>query len=96
MLICKAYVSVLYVYVLVECSLKSKFMWHCLVYYWVCYCMFHSMGTKVLPRVSWPGLKAGNVTDWCQSMSGYFGVAYPDLGLVGGTLQNGIRASVQH
>jgi hypothetical protein len=88
--------SVLYVYVLVACSLKSKFMWHFLVYYWVCYCMFRSMGTKVFPRVSWPNLKAGNVIDWCQSMSGYSGVAYPGLGLVLGTLQNGIRASVQH
>jgi hypothetical protein len=63
-------------------------MWHSLVYYWVCYCTFHSMGMKVLPRVSWPGLKARNVTEWCQSMSGYSRVAYPDLGLVGGTLHN--------
>jgi hypothetical protein len=43
---------VLYVYVLVACSLKSKFRWHCLVDYWVCYCMFRSMGTKVFPRVA--------------------------------------------
>jgi hypothetical protein len=81
---CKASASVLYVYVLVACSLKSKFRWHCLVDYWVCYCMFRSMGMKVFPRVAWPGLMAGNVTDWCQSMSGFSGVAYPGLRLVGG------------
>jgi hypothetical protein len=81
---CKASASVLYVYVLVACSLKSKFMWHCLVDYWVCYCMFRSMGMKVFPRVAWPSLMAGNVTDWCQSMSGFSGVAYPGLRLVGG------------
>jgi hypothetical protein len=71
-------------------------MWHCSVDYWVCYCMFCSMGMKVFPRVAWPGLKAGNVTDWCQSMSGFSGVAYPGLRLAGGTLQNGIRDLVQH
>jgi hypothetical protein len=81
---CKASVSVLYVYVLVACSLKSKLMWHCLVDYWVCYCMFRSMGTKVFPGVAWLGLMAGNVTDYCQSMSGFSRVAYPSLRLAGG------------
>jgi hypothetical protein len=84
---CKASASVLYVYVLVACRLKSKFMWHGLVDYWVCYCMFRSMGRKVFPRVAWPDLKAGNVTNWCQSMSGCSGVAYPSLGLAGAMLQ---------
>jgi hypothetical protein len=86
----------LYVYVLVACSLKSKCMWHCLVDYWVCYGMFCSMGTKVFPRVAWTIMKAGNVTNWCHSMSGFSGVAYPSLRLVGGSLHDGIRASVQH
>jgi hypothetical protein len=81
---CKASTSVLYVYVLVACSLKSKFRWHCLVDYWVCYCMFRSMGTKVFPRVARPDLMAGNVTDWCQSMSGCSGVTYPDLRMARG------------
>jgi hypothetical protein len=84
MFICKASTSVLYVCVLVACSLKSKFRWHCLVDYWVCYCMFRSMGTKVFPRVAWPGLMDGNVTNWPQSMSGCSGVVYPGLRLVGG------------
>jgi hypothetical protein len=87
---CKASASVLYVYVLVACSLKSKFRWHCLVDYWVCYCMFRSMGMKVFPRVAWPGLMAGNVTDWRQSMSGCSGVAYPGLRLVGGIVTNSL------
>jgi hypothetical protein len=76
----------LYVYVLVSCNLKSKFRWHCLVDYWVCYYMFRSMGTKVFLRVSWSDLMDGNVTDWHQSMSGCFGVAYPDLRLVEGVI----------
>jgi hypothetical protein len=72
-------------------------MWHSSVEYWVCYCMFRSKRMKVFPRVAWPGLfKAGNVTNWCQSMRGFSGVAYPGLWVVGGTLQIGIRASVQH
>jgi hypothetical protein len=79
---CKDFASVLYVYVLVACSLKSKFRWHCLVDYWVCYCMFYGMGTKVFPRVAWPGLMAGNVTNWRQSMSGFSRVAYLSLMLV--------------
>ena len=81
---CKASASVLYAYVFVAGSLKSKFRWHCLVDYWVCYCMFRSMGTKVFPRVAWPSLMAGNVIDWRQSMSGCFGVVYLDLRLVRG------------
>jgi hypothetical protein len=55
--------SMLYVYVLVAYTLNSKFRWHCLVDYWVCYCIFYSMGMKVFPRVAWPSLMAGNVTD---------------------------------
>ena len=58
---------------LVACSLKSKFMWHCLVDYWVCYCMFCSMGTKVFPRVEWLGLMV-------------VGLAYPSLRLVRGII----------
>ena len=93
---CKAFVSLLYVYVLVAYSLKSKFKWHCSVDYWVCYYMFRSMGMKVFPRVAWPILMVGNVTDWRQSMSGFSRVAYPGLWVAWGTLQIGIRASVQH
>jgi hypothetical protein len=48
--------------------------------------MFRSMGMKVFPRVAWPSLMAGNVTDWRQSISGCSGVAYPDLRLVGGII----------
>jgi hypothetical protein len=48
--------------------------------------MFHSMGTKVFPRVAWTSLMAGNVTNWRQSMSGFSGVAYPGLKLVGGII----------
>jgi len=81
---CKASASMLYVYVLVACNLKSKFRWHCLVNYWLCYYMFRNIRTKVFPRVAWPGLMAGNVTEWCQRMSGYFGVAYLSLKFVGG------------
>ena len=44
------------------------------------------MGMKVFPRVAWPDLKVWNVTNWCQSMSGCFGVVYPDLGLSGGNI----------
>jgi hypothetical protein len=76
--------SVLYVYVLVACILKSKFRWHCLVDYWVCYCMFRNMGTKFFPIVAWPDLMVDNVTDWRQSMSGCSGVAYLGLMLVEG------------
>jgi hypothetical protein len=83
---CKSSTSMLYVYVLVACSLKSKFRWNCLVEYWVCYCMFRSMGTKVFPRVAWPSLMVGNVIDWCQIMSGCSGVAYPGLRLVRGII----------
>jgi len=36
-----------------------------------------------------------NVTDWCQSMSGFSGVAHSSLRLAGGTLQTGIIALVQ-
>jgi hypothetical protein len=53
MFICKASARVLYVYVLVACSLKSKFMWYSSVDYWVCYRMFHSKGMKAFPRVAW-------------------------------------------
>jgi hypothetical protein len=56
MIICKSSARVLYVYVLVACSLKSKFMWHSSVDYWVCYCMFCSKGMKEFPRVAWSGL----------------------------------------
>jgi hypothetical protein len=59
-------------------------MWHCLVDYWVCYCMFHSMGMKVFPRVAWSDKMAGNVIDWCQSMIGFYGVSYPGLRLAEG------------
>jgi hypothetical protein len=38
----------------------------------------------VFPRIAWSGLMAGNVTDWHQSMTGFSGVAYPGLRLVGG------------
>jgi hypothetical protein len=65
-------------------------MWHCSIDYWVRYCMFRSMGTKVLPRAAWPGLKVGNVTDWYQSMSGCSEVAYPALRLARGTLHQEI------
>lgn len=54
------------------------------------------MGMKEFLRVAWCNLKAQNVTSWCQSMGGFSGVAYPDLRLVEGMLQNGIRASVQN
>ena len=37
-----------------------------------------------------------NATNWYQSMSGFSGVAHSGLRLAGGTLQIGIRASVQH
>jgi len=30
------------------------------------------------------GLMAGNVTEWCQSMSGFSGVVYPGLRMVEG------------
>jgi hypothetical protein len=46
---------VLYVYVIIACSLKRKFMWHSSIEYWVCYSMFRSERTKVFPRVAWPG-----------------------------------------
>jgi hypothetical protein len=70
-------------------------MWHSSVEYWVCYRMFRSKRMKVFPRVAWPGLfKAGDVTNWYQSMRDCSGVAFPGLWVVGGTLQIGIRASV--
>jgi hypothetical protein len=81
---------VLYVYVLVAFNLKIKFRWHCLVDYWVCYCMFRSMGMKIFPRVAWSDLMAGNVTDWHQSMSGCSGVAYLGLRLVKGVVTDGL------
>ena len=78
MFICKSSTRVLYVYVLDACSLKSKFMWHSSVEYWVCYRMFCSKRTKVFPRVAWPGLfKVGDVTKWYQSMRDCSGVAFP-------------------
>jgi hypothetical protein len=44
-------------------------MWHSSVDYWVCYRMFRSKRMKAFPRVAWPSLyKAGDVTNWCQSM----------------------------
>jgi hypothetical protein len=62
-------------------------MWHSSVDYWVCYCMFHSKRMKAFLRVAWPGLsKAGDVTNWCQSMIYCSGVASPGLRVVGGTL----------
>jgi hypothetical protein len=57
MFICKASTRVLYVYALDACSLKSKFMWHSSIDYWVCYCMFHSKGMKKFPTVAWSRLK---------------------------------------
>jgi hypothetical protein len=59
-------------------------MFYCLVDYWVCYYMFCSMGTKVFPIVAWPGMMDENVIDYCQSMSGCSGVAYPGLRMAGG------------
>jgi hypothetical protein len=56
MFICKDSTRVLYVYVLVACSLKSKFMWYSSVDYSVCYCMFCSKGMKAFPRVAWSDL----------------------------------------
>jgi hypothetical protein len=46
--------------------------------------MFRGMGTKDVPRVACSGLMDGNVTDWCQSMSGFSGVVFPGLRLVEG------------
>jgi hypothetical protein len=54
MFICKDSARVLYVYVIMACSLKIKFMWHSSVEYWVCYSMFRSERMKVFPRVAWP------------------------------------------
>jgi hypothetical protein len=45
---------VLYVYAIIACSLKRKFVWHSSVEYWVCYVMFRSEIIKVFPRVAWP------------------------------------------
>ena len=56
MFICKDSARVLYVYVLVAYSLKSKFMWYSSVDYWVCYRMICSKGTKAFPRVAWSSL----------------------------------------
>jgi hypothetical protein len=53
---CEASTRALYVYVLVACSSKSKFIWYSLVDYWVCHHMFRSKGMKEFPRVAWPGL----------------------------------------
>jgi hypothetical protein len=51
----------------------------------------------VLPRVTWLGLyKAGDVTNWCQRMRDCSGVVSLGLRVARGTLQIGIRASVQH
>jgi hypothetical protein len=64
----------------VACSLKRKFMWHSSVDYWVCYRIFRSKRMKTFPRVAWPDLfKVGDVTNWCQSMRDYSGVAFPSL-----------------
>jgi hypothetical protein len=60
-------------------------MWHSSVEYWVCYRMFHSKRMKVFPRVAWPSLfKAGDVTNWYQSMRDFSGVAFPSLWVAGG------------
>jgi hypothetical protein len=46
--------------------------------------MFCSKRTKVFPRVAWPGLfKAGDVTNWYQSMRDFFGVEFPNLWVAG-------------
>jgi hypothetical protein len=41
---------------------------------------------NMFPRVACSGLMVGNVTDWLQSMSGFSGVAYPSLRMVGGII----------
>jgi hypothetical protein len=66
--ICKASARVLYVYVIIACSLKRKLMWHSSVEYWVCYNMFRSKRTKVFSRVTWP-LKARNVTSTVSELT---------------------------
>jgi hypothetical protein len=38
----------------------------------------------MFPRVACSSLMVGNVIDWHQSMSGFSGVAYPGLRMVGG------------
>jgi hypothetical protein len=52
--LCKYFARVLYVYVIIACSLKRKFMWHKSVEYWVCYSMFYSERKEVFPCVAWP------------------------------------------
>jgi len=60
-------------------------MWHSSVDYWVCYCMFHSKRMKVFPIVAWTSLfKAGDVTNWYQSMRDCSRVAFPVMWLAGG------------
>jgi hypothetical protein len=48
----------------------------------------------VFPRVAWPSLVAGNVTDYRQSMSGCSGVAYLGLRLVEGVVTNTIIINI--
>jgi hypothetical protein len=60
-------------------------MWHSSVEYWVCYRMFRSKRTKEFPRIAWPNLfKAGDVTNWYQSMRDFSRVAFPSLWVAGG------------
>jgi hypothetical protein len=66
-------------------------MWHSSVDYWVCYRMIHSKKMKVFPRVAWFGLyKAGDVTNWCQSMRYFSGVATPARGWSGLRVMNNV------
>jgi hypothetical protein len=81
----------------VACSLKRKFMWHSSVDYWVCYRMFHSKRMKAFPRVAWPSLfKARDVTNWCQSMRYFSGVAFPGLSVVGERYKLVLEPQFQH
>jgi hypothetical protein len=72
-------------------------MWHSSVEYWVCYRMFRSKRMKVFPRVAWPDLfKAGDVTNWYQSMRDFSGVAFPGLWVAGGRYKLVSELQFQH